>query len=113
MGIENVGIDSVGNDGPVRLEVAIQRNRCRMRNGDRSVELVEALLEVSVANRVEKRAVEVGVKSSHHRTVCFFDRQHWQHRAQRRMYVDDVVLAKAEHSAQALSKLESPGKSSL
>jgi len=84
-----------------------------MRDGDRRVELVEALLEVPIADGVKKRAIEVGVECPDHRAIRFLDRHHRQHRTERRVDVNDVVLPQTEDSLQILAQLESPRKSRL
>src|SRR2546423_6150792 len=111
--IEDVGIDSIGDDRPVGLEVSIERDRRGVRDRDRRVELIESLLKVSPSDGVADRAIEIGVKGADDGAVRLFDRQHRQNGTERRMYVNDVVLAQTEHPLQIFSQLPAPCKSRL
>src|SRR5207237_1845153 len=66
-----------------------------------------------VADGVKERAVEVRMERSDDRAICFLDRHHGKHRTQRRVYVNDVVLAETENALEVFAQLEAPGESSL
>ena len=63
-----------------------------MRYRYRGCERVQLLLEIGTTDAVQVRAVEVGVKSSYHGTVCFFDCKQRKRRCERGVHVDDVIL---------------------
>ena len=105
--VEDVGGRFHWGQSSSSLEVSIESDRGRVRDRDSGVQLIESLLEVSVADSVKERAVEIGVERANHRAIGFFDRHHWQYGTERRVDVDDVVLSQAEDPAQVLSQLES------
>src|SRR5687768_15296212 len=111
--VKDVGVDAVGYDRPVCLEISIERYRRRVRHRDRRIQLIEPLLEVPVADGVEERPIEIGVEGTDDRAVRFLDRHHRQHRAQRRVHMDDVVLPEAEYALEILSQLQTPRESGL
>src|SRR3954468_9066937 len=84
-----------------------------MRDCDRGVELVQFLLKVSIADRVEERSIEVSMEGSDDRAISFFDCHHRKDRTKRGVDVDYVVLAETENASQVLSQLQPPGKSGL
>src|SRR5690349_7158166 len=45
--IDDVGVDAVRNDGPVRLEVVVESDRSRVRHRDRGGEVIEPFLEIA------------------------------------------------------------------
>ena len=67
--VEDVGVDSVGDDRPIGFEVSIERDRRGMGNGDGRVQLIEAPLEVSLADGVADRAIEISVEGANDGTV--------------------------------------------
>ena len=109
MRIEEVEIDSVRNDRPVRLEVAIEGDRRRMRHGDRGCHSIELALEPLRVKPVEIRSVEVRVERADDRAVGFIDRDQRKRRAERRMDMHDVVLSAPQHVSQLLAEVEPDG----
>src|SRR6185437_6820928 len=102
--IEEVDVDSVRNDGPVGLEIAVQRDGGRVRYRDRDFEHVEPALKILAAELVSERLVEVGVEGADGGTIGFLYRQHGKDRAQRRVDVNDVVASLLEDPAHVLAE---------
>ncbi len=75
----------------------------RVRHGDRGVEHVQPLLEVLAAERVAERPVEIRVEGADDRAVRLLDREQREDRRERRVDVDDVVPALAQHAAHVLA----------
>ena len=97
MWTEEIEIDPVGNDRPVRFEVPVERDRRGVRDRYNRGHAIHFFLKPWPRKLVRVRMVEVSVKRSHNRTVGGIDRKDRQGWNQWRMYVHDVVLSAPEN----------------
>ena len=96
MRIEELEIDSIGDDLPVRLEIPVVSDRRGVRDGDCGGKSVERFLETLVHDPVKERAVEIRVKRPDYRAFGSLDGEHRQHRIERRVHVNYVILPAPE-----------------
>src|SRR5678810_998704 len=81
--IEEIQVDSIGKNRPVRLEVFVERDSCRMRYSNRCGKLVQLFLQNLLRHAIEKRLVEVSMERSNYRALGSFDCNKRKNRAER------------------------------
>ena len=92
--MKDVGVDAVRDDLPVGARSSGSSATVVLcETAIAAAQHVEPLLEEALTERVAHRPVEVRVERADDRTIRLLDREQRQDRRERRVHVDDVVLA--------------------